>query len=94
MGLLEQWENEINSNEELARYNEFENQLFELKKLLKKIRIENELTQADVSKRTGLSQSMVSKIETYSGNPTLDTFVRYCNCIGINITELIRIQNN
>lgn len=90
MSLLEEWKNEIKTDEKAIQYYEVENQLLDLKRTLKKIRIDKELTQMDVSKRTGLSQSMISKMETYSGNPTLDTFITYCNCIGINLSELIK----
>ena len=36
----------------------------------------------------GLSQQMVSKIESYNGNPSIESFVKYCNGIGINLLEI------
>jgi hypothetical protein len=33
---------------------------------------------------------MISKIETYNGNPSLDSFLLYCNAIGIDILGIIR----
>lgn len=44
------------------------------------------LTQKDVASQTGLSQQMVSKIESFNGNPSMLSFLKYCNCIGVDIT--------
>ena len=53
-----------------------------------KIRKEKKLTQKDIANKTGLSQQMVSKIESYNGNPSIESFVKYCNGIGINLLEI------
>ena len=57
---------------------------------MKKIRTEKNITQEQIAKETGRSQQMVSKIESYSGNPTLESLVKYCDCIGINLYEVLK----
>ena len=59
-----------------------------LQKCLKKNSKEKKLTQKDIANKTGLSQQMVSKIESYNGNPSIESFVKYCNGIGINLLEI------
>ncbi|RHN05036.1 helix-turn-helix domain-containing protein [Anaerobutyricum hallii] len=52
---------------------------------LRQIRKEKNLTQKDVASQTGLSQQMVSKIESFNGNPSMLSFLKYCNCIGVDV---------
>lgn len=47
------------------------------------------MTQKDIAKKTGLSQQMISKIESYNGNPSIESFVKYCDGIGINLLKLL-----
>lgn len=58
--------------------------------LLKKIRIEARLTQAEVAKRIGQTQSYVSKYE--SGEQRLDLLEleAVCKAVGIPLTEFVR----
>ena len=58
----------------------------ELAKRLRSYRNFKHLTQKDVASQTGLSQQMVSKIESFNGNPSMLSFLKYCNCIGVDIT--------
>lgn len=50
----------------------------------KKLPVLNELKK-DVASQTGLSQQMVSKIESFNGNPSMLSFLKYCNCIGVDV---------
>ncbi len=50
---------------------------------LKKVRQAAGLTLADVSKRTGMDQATLSRLETgRQPNPTVDTLWRYANAVG------------
>lgn len=48
----------------------------------KKLRIEHGLTQAEISKLSGLTQCRVSKLESGAAIPRLDTFVDYLDASG------------
>ena len=43
-----------------------------------------------MAKRTGLTQQMISKIESCNVNPSMESFVKYCDGIGINLLELLK----
>jgi transcriptional regulator with XRE-family HTH domain len=60
-----------------------------IRKLLKQIRKSKGITQLQIATLTGLSKQMVSKIECDDGNPTLSTFIKYCDCIGVDIYNLL-----
>lgn len=66
-----------------------EKEIYDIAACLKKIRKEKKLTQKDIAKKSGLSQQMISKIESYNGNPSFESFVKYCDSIGINLLELL-----
>ena len=61
----------------------------ELAKRLRSYRNFKHLTQKDVASQTGLSQQMVSKIESFNGNPSMLSFLKYCNCIGVDINTML-----
>lgn len=63
----------------------------EISKTLRNIRLEKGISQIEIARKTGLSKQMVSKIESVDGNPTLQTLVKYCNCIGIDLAELLEM---
>ena len=44
-----------------------------------------EITQTDLSKMTGLSQQAISRIETGSGNTTIQTLIKYLRGIGYEL---------
>lgn len=75
----------IRNDVELAEYvREFE-QEYELMQSLVKARKELGLTQKDISKRSGLTQQMVSRMEKIDNSPTLTNFLRYISAIGLDI---------
>lgn len=43
------------------------------------------ITQAELSQITGMTQQMVSRIETVGNSPTLRNFIRYLDVIGLEI---------
>ena len=58
-------------------------QLHELLQQLKAAREEKGLSLADVTERTGMDRSALSKLETgQRPNPTIDTLVRYADAVG------------
>lgn len=90
MSILEKFENEVLNDAEAKKSYMIEEQIDKISFLLKKIRMDKNISQTQVAKETGLSQQMISKIESYNGNPTLTSLVKYCDCIGINLYELLQ----
>ena len=88
MSLLEKLKEEVITDPLLQKQYETEKEIYNIAKCLKKIRKEKKLTQKDIANKTGLSQQMVSKIESYNGNPSIESFVKYCYGIGINLLEI------
>lgn len=88
MSLLEKLKEEVITDPLLQKQYETEKEIYNIAKCLKKIRKEKKMTQKDIANKTGLSQQMVSKIESYNGNPSIESFVKYCNGIGINLLEI------
>ena len=89
MGALEQLRKEVVSDQRQKNQYELETQIYNIAIVLKNIRKKKELTQKDIAQRTGLTQQMISKIESYNGNPSIESFVKYCNGVGINLLELL-----
>ncbi len=58
-------------------------QLHEILQKLKAAREEKGLSLADLTERTGMDRSALSKLETgQRPNPTIDTLVRYADAVG------------
>lgn len=89
MGVLEKLKKEVVLDPLLKNQYEMEMEIYNIAIYLKKIRKEKNLTQKDIAQKTGLTQQMVSKIESYNGNPSMESFVRYCNGIGISLLEVL-----
>ena len=88
MSLLEKLKEEVITDPLLQKQYETEKEIYNIAKCLKKIRKEKKLTQKDIANKTGLSQQMVSKIESYNGNPSIESFVKNCNGIGIHLLAI------
>ena len=88
MGALEELKKEVASDLILKKQYEIETEIYNIAICLKRIRKEKKLTQKDVAQRTGLTQQMISKIESYNGNPSIESFVKYCNGIDRKSTRL------
>lgn len=54
-------------------------------KTLVRIRKELKLSQAEVANMSGLTQQMVSRIETFDNSPTLDVLMKYVDALGVNL---------
>lgn len=48
-------------------------------------RKEANLSQTDVANKSGLTQQMVSRVETLLYSPTLNTILRYADAVGVKI---------
>lgn len=65
-----------------------------LRMQLTEIRKSKKLTQEELSKRSGLSKSCISNIESGDNNsPTLRSLIRYANAIGVDIYIGKNLQN-
>ena len=87
---MEKFEEMVENDPKLKREFLLNQQRYDLAEVLRKIRIAKGYSQADVAKIAGLTQQMISKIETYNGNPSFDSFWSYCNAIGVNLLTLIK----
>lgn len=68
---------------------EFDEKYLFIQTLIKR-REELGLTQKDVAKRSGLTQSQVSRIETIAHDPTLSVLWKYCKALDIKIISSLR----
>ncbi|MHB1314234.1 MAG: helix-turn-helix domain-containing protein [Christensenellales bacterium] len=58
---------------------------YEIIKRLKKARSEQGLSQEDIAKKSGLTQQMVSRIETADNSPTFRSFIKYLGGLGLEM---------
>lgn len=58
-----------------------------LLKGLVRMRLEHDLTQAQVAERMGVSQPTVAAFERYDANPTLSTIRRYAHAVGARLRD-------
>lgn len=56
---------------------------------LYKMRKLSRLTQIDLSKKTGLPQATISRVESFNGEPTLDTLVKIADAFGMNLSIVL-----
>ena len=75
----------IASDEELRKQHELFLAEMEFKQALIDARKENNLTQKDISKLSGMSQQAVSRLERKGGG-TIETLLRYLQSIGYTLT--------
>ena len=78
----------VSSNKCLKHVNT-RKQMNKITTTLKEFRKAKGLTQENINRMTGLSQQMVSKIETGKGNPSLESFIDYCNGLGIDLLQVL-----
>lgn len=60
---------------------------------LKNTRQRKNMTQVDLSERSGVSQQAISVYEVGRSFPTLDTAKRLANALGVTVDELIIIKD-
>ena len=74
----------IKDNPQIGQQLDELSQLYMLQKSLVEIRKERQMTQVDLSVKSGLSQQQISRVET--GNCNILTFLKYLNGIDHKIT--------
>ena len=74
----------IKDNPQIGQQLDELSQLYMLQKSLVEIRKERQMTQVDLSVKSGLSQQQISRVET--GNCNIMTFLKYLNGIDYKIT--------
>ena len=75
----------ISNNSELETYISEADAQYELIRMLVDFRKGIGLTQNEVSKKSGLTQQMISRIEKLDNSPTLDNFIKYVMALGLKI---------
>jgi HTH-type transcriptional regulator/antitoxin HipB len=75
----------IDNNSELEAHIKEADAQYELIKGLVEFRKGIGLTQSEVSKKSGLTQQMISRIEKLDNSPTLDNFIKYVMALGLNL---------
>lgn len=58
---------------------------YQIARALIKARVDRELTQKDLSKLTGITQADISRLETGSANPSLNTLRRLAQGLGLRM---------
>ena len=79
--------------EKRTRY-EQELQLEVLGDLIKKVRIERNLTQEQLGKLIGVQRAQISKLENNTTNVTLETILRVFNASKAKVNFNVELQNN
>ncbi|MCB2289448.1 helix-turn-helix transcriptional regulator [Clostridium sp. CS001] len=82
----------IDNNSELDAHIKEADAQYELIKRLVEFRKDIGLTQSEVSKKSGLTQQMISRIEKLDNSPTLDNFIKYVVALGL-IIKLDKIND-
>lgn len=60
---------------------------------LKKAREDAKLSQLELSYKSGVSQNMITYIETGKSSPTLSTLLKLCNALSINPSILFEEES-
>ena len=74
-------------------WNELEPE-FQLIRALLNGREEQQISQRQLSERTGIAQADISRIESGNANPTLDTLKRLADGLGLTLTLLFTPKND
>ena len=59
--------------------------------LVKKVRLENNMTLETLAKLSGISKGHLSKIERQDRNPSLDTMIQIALALKVDIKELYKV---
>jgi len=70
---------------ELKKAYDYAQREYEVLKELIRMRNEMGFSQSDVARMSGLTQQMVSRIETVGNSPTLRNFLKYVDSLGLEI---------
>lgn len=89
---LKTYKKELMKNKEFAQsYHDFDLQYAIIHELIK-FRLENNITQEELSKRTGISKSNISRFESGKHSPTLKMLDKISKGLGKKIS--FTLQNN
>lgn len=83
----------VNGTEKRNLY-EQELQLEILGDLIKKIRLERNLTQQDLGNLIGVQRAQISKLENNTTNVSIDTILRVFGALKAKVSFNIELQNN
>ncbi len=61
----------------------------EFNKKLKKLREEKGLSQAELAKMAGVSQTAISDVETGNKMPKLDTAMKICKALNVKLMDVV-----
>jgi DNA-binding XRE family transcriptional regulator len=70
---------------DLKEYFERADLEYQLIKKLVKIRKQKNITQKEISDKSGIKQQVISRIETFDSLPTLKTFLKYLDSMDLEI---------
>ena len=60
-----------------------------LARILREERVERKMSLSAVAEKAGISYQMVGFVEKLERNPTLDTVLRICNALEIDIVDVL-----
>ena len=73
---------------------EQELQLEVLGDLIKKVRLDRNLTQEELGKMIGVQRAQISKLENNTTNVTMETILRVFNALKAKVSFNVELQNN
>ena len=62
----------------------------EVAKQLKELRLNRGLSMTELAAKAGLSRAMISFIESEFRNPTLDTLLRVCSALKVELADVLK----
>ena len=70
---------------------EFELHMDVLGKMIKKVRLERQLTQEELGKLIGVQKAQISKIENSTNSATIDTIVKVMDALKAEINFIVKL---
>ena len=70
---------------------EFELRMDVLGKMIKKVRLERQLTQEELGKLIGVQKAQISKIENSTNSATIDTIVKVMDALNAEINFIVKL---
>ncbi|MGN0518961.1 MAG: helix-turn-helix domain-containing protein [Acutalibacteraceae bacterium] len=61
--------------------------------VLRRLRLQHNLTQQELGKHIGLSKAVISKYENGIGYPTLDTLIHFAEYFGVTTDYLLGVEH-
>ena len=96
MFTLDEIKNEFIGEKGTGKRNLYEQelQLEILGELIKKVRLERNLTQQDLGNLIGVQRAQISKLENNTTNVTIDTVLRVFGALKAKVSFNVELQNN